>query len=279
MRKFSGKKEIFQKKGESFSLLAKNGSNFSPKSLEARVAIYDSLLAPPRTLDLQAKNSLEFIGDLSQQTYQSAREMGGEIPFSVIREIIENLIHAHFREAVITILDQGKTIRISDLGPGIKEKGKALQPGFSTATQEVKKQIRGVGSGLPIVKETISYLGGSLTIENNLEKGTVVTLSLNKKGVTLPREETKEDRLKPPPQKGTDLALSDKRKRVLLLLSEVGPAGPSAIARELKVSISAVFRDLTYLEKVKLIQSNSGGKRALTKEGMDYLEQMFIVGA
>lgn len=279
MRKFSGKREFFPKGREKFFLLAKNKGNFSPESLEARVAIYDSLLAPPRTLDLQAKNSLEFIGDLSQQIYQSAREMGGEIPFSVIKEIIENLIHAHFREAVITILNQGNTIRISDLGPGIKDKGKALQPGFSTATQEAKKQIRGVGSGLPIVKETISYLGGSLTIENNLEKGTVVTLSLSKKGATLSKEEAKEEKLEPPPQEGIDFALSDKRKRVLLLLSEIGPAGPSAIARELKVSISATFRDLTYLEKIKLIQSSSGGKRVLTKEGIFYLEQMFIVGA
>ena len=218
MRKFSGKREFFPKGRENFFLLAKTKGNFSSESLEARVAIYDSLLAPPRTLDLQAKNSLEFIGDLSQQIYQSAREMGGEIPFSVIKEIIENLIHAHFREAVITILNQGNTIRISDLGPGIKDKGKALQPGFSTATQEAKKQIRGVGSGLPIVKETISYLGGSLTIENNLEKGTVVTLSLSKKGATPSKEEAKEEKLEPPPQEGIDFALSDKRKRVLLLL-------------------------------------------------------------
>ena len=56
------------------------------------------------------------------------------MPYSVIQELIENLLHAYFRDVVITILDNGQTIRISDHGPGVDDKDRAFQPGFTTAT-------------------------------------------------------------------------------------------------------------------------------------------------
>ena len=37
----------------------------------------------------------------------------------VIREIVENFVHAHFAEPIISILDGGDTIRFADQGPGI----------------------------------------------------------------------------------------------------------------------------------------------------------------
>ncbi len=43
----------------------------------------------------------------------------------------------------------------------------------------MKKFIRGVGSGLPIVKETIRFSGGSIDIRDNMNKGTVVILKIN----------------------------------------------------------------------------------------------------
>ena len=44
----------------------------------------------------------------------------------VIREIVENFIHAHFVEPIISILDGGNTIRFADQGPGIEDKERAF---------------------------------------------------------------------------------------------------------------------------------------------------------
>ena len=101
---------------------------------EVRLAVYDSPLAAPRVVSLRGREFHEFVGDLAARTYNFGRERGGRIPYIVIREIIENLIHAYFQGAVISILDDGNTIRISDQGPGVPDKEKALQQ----AAQAVK---------------------------------------------------------------------------------------------------------------------------------------------
>ena len=93
----------------------------------------------------------------------------------MFRELIENLVHASFAGVVITILDGGNTLRVSDQGPGIPDKDAALRPGFTSADATAKRYIRGVGSGFSVVTETLAGLGGTLEIEDNLGRGTVVT--------------------------------------------------------------------------------------------------------
>ena len=63
---------------------------------------------------------------------------------------------------MVTILDGCATVRFADQGPGIPDKEKVFQPGFSTATAGMKQVIRGVGSGLPIVRETLTFAGGTI---------------------------------------------------------------------------------------------------------------------
>ena len=43
----------------------------------------------------------------------------------------------------------------------------------------MKRYIRGVGSGLPIVREYLDYSHGTISIEDNLGTGAVVTISLS----------------------------------------------------------------------------------------------------
>src|SRR5256884_6954922 len=145
---------------------------------EVRLAVYDSPLAAPRVVSLRGREFHEFVGDLAARTYNFGRERGGRIPYIVIREIIENLIHAYFQGAVISILDDGNTIRISDQGPGVPDKEKALQPGFTTATPQMRRLIKGVGSGLPVARGQLAFLGGAIAIDNNLARGTAVTLTV-----------------------------------------------------------------------------------------------------
>ena len=76
---------------------------------------------------LEPSNIRDFLSSLTETVTKLSHEQGGTIPFTIIREIVENYIHAEFIEPTITILDGGNTIRFCDQGPGIKEKEKALQ--------------------------------------------------------------------------------------------------------------------------------------------------------
>lgn len=238
-----------------------------------RLAIYDSPLATPRVINLRGQEFHEFVGDLAARTYNFSRERGGRIPYIVIREIVENLIHAYFEGAVISIFDDGNTIRISDQGPGIADARKALLPGFSTATAEMRQYIKGVGSGLPVAKEQLEFLGGAISIDGNLSQGTVVTLTVGPGSpATLPAAPAGSS---PSTSAPSVLDLSPRQKKVLLLIAEMGSAGPSAVAKELGVSQSTAYRELQALAQLHLVDTKRSGKRTLTEEGIAVLGHVF----
>lgn len=143
----------------------------------ARVAIYDSNISAPRIIEINPDKTAEFIEHLTTEIYTNAQSQGGSIPYTAIREVTENFIHAQFAEIVVSILNNGKTIRFADQGPGISNKEKAQLPGFSSAIEPMKEYIRGVGSGLPIVKEYLNFTKGNITIEDNISAGAVITLN------------------------------------------------------------------------------------------------------
>jgi anti-sigma regulatory factor (Ser/Thr protein kinase)/predicted transcriptional regulator len=248
-------------------LLEERGADRSPGGPpEVRVAIYDSRLAEPRVVSISNDDFQLLVGELTANTYDHAQRRGGRIPYVVIREIVENLVHAHFRDAVITILDDGNTIRISDQGPGIRDKDRAIQPGFTTATPAMRQFIRGVGSGLPVVREQLNFLGGAITLEDNLNGGTVVTLRMIA------------ERAQPTPGHAAATAqpeLTDRQRRVLLLVAEMGSVGPTSVAKELEISLSTAHRELRTLESLRLHQTRGGGRRTLTEEGVTFVDSVF----
>lgn len=243
----------------------------SDSTPEVRLAVYDSPLAPPQIISLSSEDFDQFVGDLASRTYAYARERGGRIPYVVIKEIVENLIHAFFKNAVITIMDDGNTIRISDQGPGIRDKDRAFLPGFTTATQEMRRFIKGVGSGLPVAREQLAFLGGVIAVEDNLERGTVVTLRVGPP----PTETPPPPASAPPPVVPVLPRLSDRQRKILLLVAELGSAGPSTIAKELGISQSTAFRELAALERLHLLAPRGPGKRTLTEEGIAYMGNVF----
>jgi hypothetical protein len=256
----------------------------------ARIAVYEAMSAAPRVVDIEPRPVGEFIEELSAKVHELCRAEGGSIPYTVIREVTENFIHAEFAEPVVSILDAGSTVRFADQGPGISDKDRVLLPGFTTARGDMKHYIRGVGSGLPIVREYLIHSGGSLAIEDNLGAGSVVTVYSG------PR--TREERPSYAPAQATPSPstpifsgdtgrqhslemhegpapvarprLSARQKHVLALVLESGLAGPSLVSKELGVGISTAYRDLALLEEAGLITSD-GGKRTLTSEGLSYL--------
>ncbi len=144
----------------------------------ARIAIYDDPTMTPRVVVIEPMDIHHYLEEISRNVYLLSNEQGGSFPFNIIREVVENYIHALFMEPTISIMDKGHTIKFSDRGPGIQNKELAVEIGASSANPQMKRYIRGVGSGLPIVKSYLHEKGGSLLVQDNLSEGTVITISL-----------------------------------------------------------------------------------------------------
>ena len=247
--------------------------------IPGRIAVYDNSRSIPRIIDVEFDSVDKFLSEMSQKTYSLSHDLGGKIPYTIIKEIIENLIHARFSEIIITIMDSGNHLVISDQGPGIIDKEKAFLPGYTSATRSMKKYIRGVGSGLPIVKETITFSGGSIDVEDNIKNGTVVSLKIedvsnnmiNPAASILPINNAGESIIKPI-EDFSDIKLSKRQGKILSLILELEETGPSRIAKELGFSLSTSYRELIYLENAKLLSLTGSGKRKLSEKGKKFLE-------
>lgn len=245
-------------------LASQDRSSFDPPL----IAVYKDPDDPPSVVRLEGYRLDDdgvpsLIESLATCAYDLARQEGGRIPLEVFRELVANLVHADFAGAVVTILDHGNTIRISDRGPGIPDKSAALRRGFTSADARCRRFIRGVGSGLPVVKETLAALEGTLEIEDNLGRGTVVTA-----------------RVRPKPDTGLASAavpaynLSERQLKTLLLTVELAPVGPTRIAQELGVSTSTAYRDLVFLEDAGFVVSGTDGLRSATEAGLAHLHSV-----
>lgn len=239
----------------------------------ALIAVYDNLTSSPRVERIARDSARDLIEELATRTYQISHEAGGKVPYMVIREIVENFIHAGFDEVVVSVLDGGNTLRFADQGPGIQDKERAFLPGFTTATDTMKHVIKGVGSGLPVARECLTFSEGTIDIDDNLGTGTVITLRVStpakaapQSRPTIPTPRLVDD---PPPD------LSMRHKKVLSLVMEVGALGPSLVARELGVGLSTAYRDLEHLADLGLVEADLSGKRVLTEEGIQCLDALF----
>ena len=156
----------------------------APKAMyAARIAVYDDMLSTPRVIVIEPQDVRTYLEETTNTVYRCMKEQGGHISLMVIREIVENFIHAHFAEPIISILDGGDTIRFADQGPGIDDKERAFDFGVTSANSKMKRYIRGTGAGFPMVQEYLENAGGAVSIEDNMGNGTVVTVSLNPKRV------------------------------------------------------------------------------------------------
>ncbi|MCL5985816.1 MAG: ATP-binding protein [Actinobacteria bacterium] len=243
------------------------------RNLQVRVAIYDSMTSAPRIIDLYSDNIRDLMDMLSEKTYNFSQQKGGKIPYTTIREVIENLIHANFDEVTINIYGNGNVITISDQGPGISDKEKVFMPGYTTATKSMKKYIRGVGSGLPIVKETMVFSGGEVKVDDNLNHGTVITLKIPIKDKSI--EETVTVKQQPADEPLPAVKISARQLRVLSLIIELEKAGPSKISEELDISLATAYRDLQALENVGFIKPDEQGKRFVTDIGLSFIDRTY----
>jgi len=252
--------------------------DFSYVSTQARIAVYDDMRSAPRVFEIESAPTAEFIESIATTTYESAQRLGGKIPYTAIREIAENFIHASFQECTVSVLDGGNTISFSDQGPGIARKILVQRPGVTSATAEMKRYIRGVGSGFPLVNEYLQFSDGTLTITDNAKEGTVVTLSINLPQKDLILEPTRGLQQDIVSSSNTDIGgastLNNRETAVLRLMYEHGVVGPSDLTEPLGISAATAYRLLEKLEQAGYVEQTIRRKRILSNSGLHYLESL-----
>ena len=226
----------------------------------------------PRITKIEPAGTTEFIENLTTSVYEQSHLAGGKIPYTIIREVSENFIHAQFSEIVVSILEGGNTIRFADQGPGIAEKQKAQKPGFSSASEPMKEYIRGVGSGFPIVKDYLDEKEGFITIEDNLIHGAVVTISLEKPPAEKQPQTQPEKKQEAEPAPIANLIpipfLTEREKRFISILASEGVLGITELSNLADCPPSSTHNTVVKLEQSGLIEKTAGKKRQLTDLGI-----------
>ena len=241
----------------------------------ARIAVYDDPSVTPRVVTIQPMPVRDYLEEITRTVNQLSHEQGGTIPFMIIREVVENYIHAYFIAPTISILDAGNTLRFSDQGPGIRDKTRALEYGTTSATEEMKRYIRGVGSGLPLAQQYMLDKGGSLTIRDNLSHGTVVTISTRPEDdasiPVAPLHKPQAQEVAPSAAAAGDLGV--RGRQVVCYLGEHEEVGPSDLVASYGGSQPTWSRELKRLDDLGVLVKR-GRKRHLTELGRACLSQI-----
>ena len=247
--------------------------NEGDAGIGVKVAVYPES-GEPEVSEVSAASPRAASEKFSRLVMEKVRDSGGRVPEEALRELVENLVHAEFRGVVISVLEAGNVVRISDKGPGIEHKEQAFEFGFSGATPEAARDIRGVGAGLGIARAAAEKAGGKVTVEDNIGGGTVATVSV---GEVVEVEGDEKPSIRPVPQRKypdavPKMNISERQEKVLITVLECGEVGPSTVAEKLEISVSTAYRDLSVLEEHGLVAGDESGKRAITPLGRDLVE-------
>jgi len=120
-------------------------------------------------------------GEASSQLKNKLRKLG--VTNAIIRKTaivtyeLEMNVVIHSEGGVIeaSVSPENLEIIVSDSGPGIKDLDKAFTPGYSTASDEIRKLGFGAGMGLVNVKR----YADKLNVETALGQGTVIKVIIN----------------------------------------------------------------------------------------------------
>ncbi len=119
-------------------------------------------------------------GECSSKVKKTLKQLGFDP--EVIRRVaiamyegeINMVIHANGGTIDVEISPESVVVILKDTGPGIPDLDKAMQEGFSTASNSVRELGFGAGMGLPNMKKYTD----KMDIDTVLGKGTTVTLSV-----------------------------------------------------------------------------------------------------
>ncbi len=119
-------------------------------------------------------------GEASGDLKRKMKKLG--FPSDVIRKVsialyegeINMVIHAYGGEITAEISSSEIDLTLADTGPGIPDIEKAMQDGYSTATEQVRNLGFGAGMGLPNMKKYTD----EFQIESEVGVGTTVRMKV-----------------------------------------------------------------------------------------------------
>lgn len=122
-------------------------------------------------------------GDASASIKRKLKQIG--IGSDVLRRIavasyeveLNLIIHSHGGTLTVDMTPEQIVLTSADVGPGIASIDKAMQEGYSTASEEARGLGFGAGMGLPNMKRNAD----TFAIESELGKGTTIQMGFNLK--------------------------------------------------------------------------------------------------
>lgn len=129
-------------------------------------------------------NDFTSAGQASVQVKKNLRQLGFDneiirrVSIAMYEGEINMVIHAGGGVAEVQVFEDYIKIILEDSGPGIKDIEKAMQAGFSTATDTIRSLGFGAGMGLPNMKKN----SDEMTIESTVDVGTRIVMKILCKG-------------------------------------------------------------------------------------------------
>ena len=136
------------------------------------------------TLDLHFTvdgSDFTLAGETSSKVKKTLNQLGfnpavvRRVAIAMYEGEINLVIHANGGVIDVSISPQQITVYLRDTGPGIPDIEKAMQEGYSTATNKVRELGFGAGMGLPNMKNYTD----EMEIDSKIGEGTTVKLVIN----------------------------------------------------------------------------------------------------
>jgi len=127
------------------------------------------------------KDDFTRAGEASADVKQKLKQMGvspeavRKVSIAMYEGEINMVIHAEGGKITVTISPGKIHMVLADVGPGIEDIDKAMQPGYSTAPDEIRNLGFGAGMGLPNMKKYTDYMH----IDTKIGVGTTITMEVN----------------------------------------------------------------------------------------------------
>ena len=134
------------------------------------------------TFDVRA-GEFQTAGDASASIKRKLKQIG--IDSTVLRRIavasyeaeLNLIIHSHGGKLTLEMTPDTIVLISADVGPGIADISKAMQEGFSTASEEARDLGFGAGMGLPNMKRNAD----DFSIESEVGVGTTIQMEFHMK--------------------------------------------------------------------------------------------------
>jgi len=134
------------------------------------------------TFDIRA-GEFQTAGDASASIKRKLKQVG--IDSAVLRRIavasyeaeLNLIIHSQGGQLKLDMTPEAIILTSADVGPGIADISKAMQEGYSTASEEARDLGFGAGMGLPNMKRNAD----GFSIESEVGKGTCIQMEFHLK--------------------------------------------------------------------------------------------------